>query len=167
MRQIIRQLVLIVMISIGLQSTVSAEPNVSAQGSQSFMSLKSAQKMVDAVQQAAMVRDLRLVISVYDQHGQLKYFRRMDDTSVGSIQVAQLKGATSANFPVATRQLAERSASLPANPYASIPGFVLLPGGVPVFDSAGRHVGSIGVSGATPDLDEECAKIGADSYTEV
>lgn len=133
--------------------------------SSASISLHAAQQMADAVQKAAEERDLRLVISIFDQHGQLRYFRRMDGTSVGSIQVSQLKGLTSASFPLSTRELATRSSVSPNNPYASIPGFVLLAGGVPVFDRTGRHVGSIGVSGASPDLDEVCALAGADSFS--
>ena len=33
------------------------------------------------------------------------------------------------------------------------------PGGVPIITKSGAHLGGIGVSGATADQDEECAKL--------
>nr|WP_314876773.1 heme-binding protein [uncultured Pseudomonas sp.] len=128
------------------------------------LELRSAMLMADAAQQAAAAQGYNIVISVHDQHGNLKYLRRMDGSAVGSVQVAQLKSLTSANFPVESGQLAERSAGLPANPYGSIPGFLPLAGGLPVFDQKRRHVGSIGVSGATPALDSAFAAAGVQAY---
>jgi glc operon protein GlcG len=122
------------------------------------LSLSTAMRMADAAQAAATTAGYKVVISLHDQHGNLKYLRRMDGSAVGSIQVAQLKAATSASFPLSSAALAERSASRPGNPYAGIPGLVLLEGGLPIFDLQRRHVGSIGISGATAALDEQFAE---------
>ncbi|RRV43850.1 MULTISPECIES: heme-binding protein [Pseudomonas] len=51
----------------------------------------------------------------------------------------------------------KRSAALPAKPYASLPGFTLLGGGLPILDANGEHIGGIGISGATPELDAQFA----------
>ncbi|MDH1632055.1 GlcG/HbpS family heme-binding protein [Pseudomonas mosselii] len=117
-----------------------------------------ARAMADAAERAARAQGFAIVISIVDNHGNLKYFHRMDGTSSGSIQVAQLKAETSARFPLSTRSLGERSAALPANPYASLPGFTLLEGGLPIMDANGRHIGGIGISGATPELDAQFAR---------
>lgn len=117
-----------------------------------------ARAMADAAEQAARAQGFAIVISIVDNHGNLKHFHRMDGTSSGSVQVAQLKAATSARFPLSSRSLGERSAGLPANPYASLPGFTLLEGGLPIMDVNGRHIGGIGVSGATPELDAQFAQ---------
>ena len=127
-----------------------------------FFTLPMAQTIVDGAQSAELERGIAIVVSVFDCHGQLKLFARMGNTSVGSIEVAQLKGQTSAPFPVATAALAERSAAMPGNPYSNIPGMILLGGGMPILSPDGVHLGGVGVSGATPDVDEACAQRGID-----
>lgn len=129
-----------------------------------LITLALAMTMADAAQAAAVGKNLKIVISIFDNHGNLKYFRRMDGTSVGSVQVSQRKASTSSQFPISTKVLAERSANLPANPYAAIPDFLPLEGGLPVMTSLGEHVGSIGVSGATPEMDAACAQAGVDAF---
>lgn len=114
--------------------------------------------MAAAAERAAREQGFAIVVSIVDNHGNLKYFSRMDGTSSGSIQVSQLKAATAAQFPLPTKMLAQRSAALPANPYGAIPGFLLLEGGLPVMDTQGAHIGGIGISGATPALDAQFAQ---------
>jgi len=118
--------------------------------------------MAAVAERAASAQGYAIVISIVDNHGNLKHFHRMDGTSSGSIKVAQLKASTSARFPLASSTLAERSAGLAANPYASLPGFTLLGGGLPIIDSNGRHIGGIGISGATPELDAQFAQAALD-----
>lgn len=122
-------------------------------------------KMVDAAENAAQEKGFSIVVSIVDNHGNLKHFHRMDNTSSGSIQVSQLKASTAAQFPVSTKTLAERSAGLPGNPYGSIPGFLLLEGGLPIMSKSGLHIGGIGISGATPELDAEFAQAGIDALS--
>lgn len=129
-----------------------------------MITLEMAEKMANAAEAAASSKNFRIVISIVDQHGNLKYFRRMDDTSAGSIQVSQMKASTAAHFPLSTKILAGRSTKLPGNPYGPIPGFLLLEGGLPVITKDGMHVGGIGVSGATPELDAGFAQAGIDEF---
>ena len=124
------------------------------------MSLDMAKLLIWGSQLEAIDQGFHIVTSIYDNHGNLKAFERMDKTSFGSIQVAQLKGKTSASFPLSTHDLASRSHSMNANPYASIPDTLLLGGGLPVFTPENVHIGSIGISGATPGIDEACAERG-------
>jgi uncharacterized protein GlcG (DUF336 family) len=118
--------------------------------------------MAAAAERAARAQGVAIVISIVDNHGNLKHFHRMDGTSSGSIKVAQLKASTSARFPLSSSTLAERSAALPTNPYASLPGFTLLGGGLPIMDANGQHIGGIGISGATPELDAQFAQAALD-----
>jgi uncharacterized protein GlcG (DUF336 family) len=55
---------------------------------------------------------------------------------------------------------------MPANPYSAIPDILLLGGGLPIFTKDKFHIGSIGISGATPELDELCAQAGIDAVKE-
>ena len=123
---------------------------------------EAARTMAAAAERAARAQGYAIVISIVDNHGNLKHFHRMDGTSSGSIKVAQLKASTSARFPLSSSSLAERSAALPANPYASLPGFTLLGGGLPIMDAKGQHIGGIGISGATPELDAAFAQAALD-----
>jgi len=149
-------------------STFSPLPSttIAIQKTPTMITLSDAKRIADAAEQMAVSKGLKIVISIFDNHGNLKYLSRMDGTSVGSIQVAQLKASTSANFPVSTMDLATRSAGLPANPYSAIPEFLLLGGGLPIVDKNNEHLGSIGVSGATPELDTLCAQAGIDRFLE-
>ncbi|MEI2830864.1 GlcG/HbpS family heme-binding protein [Pseudomonas mosselii] len=145
--------------SVFLQPTVAATAdNVHTSPTTQQITTERARSMADAAERAARAQGFAIVISIVDNHGNLKYFHRMDGTSSGSIQVAQLKAETSARFPLSTRSLGERSTALPANPYASLPGFTLLEGGLPIMDANGRHIGGIGISGATPELDAQFAR---------
>ena len=124
------------------------------------MSLPMAKALIKGAQAEAKKLGYNIVTSVYDNHGNIKAFERMDETSFGSIQVSQLKAKTAANFPVSTSDLAIRSAAMDANPYSSIPDMLLLGGGLPIFTPEKVHIGSIGISGATPEVDTACAEKG-------
>lgn len=49
------------------------------------------------------------------------------------------------------------------NPYSAIPDILTLGGGLPIFNKDKKHIGAIGISGATPELDELCAQAGIDA----
>ena len=75
-------------------------------------------------------------IAVYDDGGNLVVFHRMDGAFLGSIQIAQMKGHTSAMFPFSTRLLSELAYGKDGEPgslpgIAEIPGIAAFPGGVP------------------------------------
>jgi uncharacterized protein GlcG (DUF336 family) len=44
-----------------------------------------------------------------------------------------------------------------------VPGLVTFAGGLPIVTAKGEHLGSIGVSGATADQDEQCAQAALDA----
>ncbi len=130
------------------------------------LTLDMAKKIAAATEKKAIENNINVIISIYDNSGNLKYFQRMDHTSYGSIRISQLKAKTSASMPVSSKALAERSAKMPANPYSAIPDILLLGGGLPILTQDGQHIGAIGISGATPELDEICAQAGLDVITE-
>lgn len=122
------------------------------------LSAQQAQRMAAAAEQAARVQGFSIVISIVDKHGNLKHFHRMDGAGTHNINAAQLKATTSARFPLSSKG---RAAS-PANPYASLPRITLLQGGLPIVDANGEHIGGIGISGATPELDAAFAEAALD-----
>ncbi len=128
-----------------------------------MLTLDIAKKLALATEKKAMENKINIVISICDNSGNLKYFQRMDNTSYGSIRISQLKAKTSASLPLSSKTLADRSANMPANPYSAIPDILLLGGGLPIITQDGQHIGSIGISGATPELDELCAQAGVEA----
>jgi uncharacterized protein GlcG (DUF336 family) len=123
------------------------------------LSLKMAKEMADAAEEKAVELDVRIVICICDNHGNMKYFRRMDGNNVISVKVGPQKALTSASIPISTKALGERNADMVNGPYGggTIPGIILLEGGLPIISSDGQHLGGIGISGATPELDGICA----------
>ena len=86
----------------------------------------------------------------------------MDGAFLGSIQIAQLKANTSANFPFSTKQVGEIvQTRVPG--LAFVPGLVTFEGGLPIKTAGGEHIGAIGVSGATAEQDGACAQAGLDA----
>jgi glc operon protein GlcG len=123
------------------------------------LTLEMAKLICSIAQIRGIELGINIVVSIYDNHGNLKLFERMDSTAMGSILVSQLKGQTCASYPIPSRFLAEKSARHPGNPYSSVPGIILLPGGLPII-LRNTHIGSVGVSGGSPDMDEQCAQAG-------
>lgn len=127
------------------------------------LSLQMAKKMADGAEQAAIENKITIAIAIMDAHGNLKYYRRMDNNNFISVRMSQLKALTSASIPVSTKALADRNKNIENGPYLSVPGIVLLEGGLPVITMDGQHIGSIGISGANPELDGLCAQAGLDA----
>jgi glc operon protein GlcG len=130
------------------------------------LSLAIAQKMADAAEQKALEKQLKIAIAIMDAHGNLKYFRRMDENNFVSVRMSQLKAMTSSSIPISTKALAERNKNMDNSPYSSVPGIVLLEGGLPIITKEGQHIGSIGISGANPELDGQCAQAAIDAISE-
>jgi glc operon protein GlcG len=127
------------------------------------LSLEMAKKMADAAEATAKVHQLQITIAIMDNHGNLKYFRRMDGNCFISVRMAPLKALTAASIPISTKELAARNEAIPNRPYLGVPGIVLLEGGLPIITKDGHHIGAIGISGANPELDGICAQAGLDA----
>lgn len=129
---------------------------------ENYLTLEMAKVIADGAAAKAKELGINIAISICDNHGNLKYFQRMDDSCYGTIRVSQLKAKTSASFPLSSNELAYRSAKMPTVPIGTIPDMLTLGGGLPLLDKGNQHIGAIGVSGATPEMDELCAQAGID-----
>jgi uncharacterized protein GlcG (DUF336 family) len=130
------------------------------------LSLQMAKKMADGAEKAAIENNVFIAIAIMDAHGNLKYYRRMDNNNFISVRMSQLKAMTSASIPISTKALADRNENIDNGPYLSVPGIVLLEGGLPIITKDGQHIGSIGISGANPQLDGICAQAAVDVIDE-
>ena len=131
------------------------------------LTLEEAKLIADGAEEKAIQLGVKVAIAIMDEHGNLKYYRRMDGNSLISVRVSQLKALTSASVPLSTKALAEKNGPLENKPYATVPGIVLLEGGLPIITKEGQHVGSIGVSGATSETDGICAQAGLNKIKEL
>src|ERR1700758_691651 len=125
------------------------------------LTLEAAKKIAAAAETEAKKRGATVVIVVVDDGGHLLLLERLDDTQVASVEVGIGKARTAAIFrrpsKVFEDQVREgRVAAL------ALPGATPLQGGVPI-EFEGKVIGAVGVSGNTPQEDEDIAKIGAAS----
>jgi uncharacterized protein GlcG (DUF336 family) len=127
------------------------------------MTLDMAKKMADACEAAQAEQGWpKLNIAVVDRGADLVLFRRQDDAFLGSIKIAIEKAQSAASIPFPTRTIAELVYGKDGQP-GPLPGLahsdvVAFAGGLPIRNASGALVGAIGVSGATSDQDEDCAK---------
>jgi uncharacterized protein GlcG (DUF336 family) len=107
-------------------------------------------------------------IAVVDAGANLKAFIRMDESFLGSIDVAIKKAKTARYFNIDTGKLGELThpGGIIYNIELTNNGLVSFPGGLPIENKVGKIIGAIGVSGGTIDQDREIATAGAKSLIE-
>jgi glc operon protein GlcG len=128
------------------------------------LTLSAAKKAVEAAEKEAARRGATVVIAVVDDGGQLILLERLDDTQVASVEVGIGKARTAAIFRRPSKVFEDqirdgRVAAL------ALPGATPLQGGIPIIID-GKVAGAIGVSGNTPQEDEEIAIVGASAVSE-
>jgi glc operon protein GlcG len=128
-------------------------------GSKRILTLSLAKKIASAAEAEALKRGSTVVIAVVDDGGYLLVLERLDDTQVASVDVGIAKARTAAIFRRPSKVFEDqvrdgRVAAL------GLPGAAPLQGGVPIIFE-GKVIGAIGVSGNTPQEDEDIAKVGA------
>jgi glc operon protein GlcG len=123
------------------------------------LSLAAARTIVAAAENEARSRGLGVVIVVVDDAGNIIQLTRMDSAQVASVNVGIGKARTAAIYRRPSRIFEEqiKSGRIAALALADA---TPLQGGVPVI-IAGKVVGAVGVSGDSPQIDEEIALAGA------
>jgi glc operon protein GlcG len=125
------------------------------------LTLQAAENVANAAAAEARKRNATVVIAVVDDGGYPVVIKRLDDTQVASIDVGIGKARTAAIFRRPSKVFEDqvkngRVAAL------SLPGATPLQGGLPLVVD-GKVVGAIGVSGNTPQEDEDIAMAGVNS----
>jgi glc operon protein GlcG len=123
------------------------------------LTLAAARRIVVAAEAEATRRGLGVVIVVVDDAGTIIELTRMDAAQVASVNVGIGKARTAAIYRRPSREFEEqiRDGRVAALALADA---TPLQGGVPVLIN-GRVVGAVGVSGDSPQVDEEIALAGA------
>jgi uncharacterized protein GlcG (DUF336 family)/mannose-6-phosphate isomerase-like protein (cupin superfamily) len=124
-----------------------------------ILTLEAAEKVAAAAEAEAKKRKATVVIVVVDDGGYPLVLKRLNDTQVASVDVGIGKARTAAisRRPSKIFEDQVRDGRVAA---LALPGATPLQGGLPLlFD--GKVVGAIGVSGNTPQEDEDIALAGA------
>lgn len=124
------------------------------------VSLESARKIASTALAFAVTNQWAVVIAIVDAGGNLVLFEKMDNTQIGSVEVAIGKAKTANNFKRPTKVfedvLANGGTGLRV---LAIQGVYPIEGGEPIIMN-GKIIGAIGVSGMSSTQDEEVVKAG-------
>jgi glc operon protein GlcG len=131
--------------------------------SKTVLTLDAARAVVTAAEAEARRRGLGVVTVVVDDGGAIIELSRMDTAQVASVNVGVGKARTAAIYRRPSRVFEEqiRDGRVAALALADA---TPLTGGVPILID-GQVVGAVGVSGDTPQVDEEIALAGARAVT--
>ena len=126
------------------------------------LTLQAAEKIAAAAESEAYKRNATVVIAVVDDAGYPIVIKRLNNTQVASVDVGIGKARTAAIFRRPSRDFEEqirngRVASL------VLPGATPLQGGLPLIVDD-KVIGAIGVSGNTPQEDEDIARAGVAAF---
>src|SRR5215472_2279377 len=125
------------------------------------ISVESAKKAAAAALVEAVKNHWAMAVAVVDPSGTLVYYEKMDNTQIGSADVAIEKARSAARFKRPTKAFQDALAAGGAGlRILGLPGAVPVEGGVPLI-AEGKIIGAIGLSGDTSDHDGQCAAVGA------
>ena len=127
------------------------------------ISLENAKKAAAPALAEAVKNHWSMAVAVVDPSGNLVYYEKMDDTQLGSANVAIDKARSAALFKRPTKVLQDAlAAGGEGLRLLKIQGAIPVEGGIPLV-MEGKIVGAIGVSGGASAQDGQCAKAGAEA----
>ena len=126
------------------------------------ISLENAKKAAAPALAEAVKNHWNMAVAIVDPSGNLVYYEKMDDTQLGSANVAIDKARSAALFKRPTKVFQDAlAAGGEGLRLLKIQGAVPVEGGIPLV-LEGKIVGAIGVSGGASAQDGQCAKAGAE-----
>ena len=157
MRSLIRALAATAIVGGG--SHLFAQSETALTLDKKVLTLSAARKVIAAAEAEAIRRGLGVVIVVVDDSGTVIQLSRMDAAQVASVNVGIGKARTAAIYRRPSRVFEEqiRDGRVAALALADA---TPLQGGVPILINS-KVVGAVGVSGDSPQVDEEIAIAGA------
>ena len=122
---------------------------------------EQAKKVAAAALRPARENQWTMVVAIVDTGGHLVYLEKLDQTQVGSVDVAIAKAKSSAIFKRSTKMFQERLARGGDGLLVlRLKGAIPVEGGLPIIVD-GKLIGALGVSGGSSAEDEVCAEAGA------
>src|SRR5262250_45826 len=127
------------------------------------ISLENAKKAAAPALAEAEKNHWNMAVAIVDPSGNLVYYEKMDNTQLGSANVAIDKARSAALYKRPTKALQDAlAAGGDGLRILRVQGAVPVEGGIPLVMD-GKIVGAIGVSGCSSAQDAQCAKAGADA----
>ena len=127
------------------------------------ISVENAKKAAAPAIAEAAKNKWTIAVAIVDPSGVLVYYEKMDNTQIGSADIAIDKARTAAQFKRPTKALQEALAAGGAGMrILGLKGVTPVEGGIPLVMD-GKIVGAIGVSGMSSAQDSQCAQAGADT----
>src|SRR6202049_1453089 len=125
------------------------------------VSVENAKKAAAAALAEARKGNWNMAVAVVDTGGILVYYEKMNNTQIGSADIAIEKARTAVRFKRPSKAFQDLVAGGGAGlRILRLPGEIPFEGGIPLMVD-GQIVGAIGVSGDTADHDGLCATAGA------
>ena len=126
------------------------------------MTLEAARQIAAAAEAEARKNKWNVVIAIVDDGANLVYLQKMDETQIGSIEVAQEKARTAVKFKRASKVF-EDAVKGGRQVVLKLPGALPIEGGLPLMID-GKMVGAIGVSGVQSNEDGIIAAAGVETF---
>ncbi|MFY9905465.1 MAG: heme-binding protein [Terriglobales bacterium] len=127
------------------------------------ITLEAAKKAAMPALAEAAKNNWSMAVAIVDPAGNLVYYEKMDNTQLGSANVAIDKARSAALFKRPTKAFQDAlAAGGEGLRVLGLQGATPVEGGIPLV-SDGKIVGAIGVSGGASAQDAQCAKASADA----
>ena len=152
-------------LSILIALTLGAGAATAQLANKKTLTLEAARQIAAAAEKEAAGSKLTMVIAILDDGGNLIYLERMDETQIGSIEVAQQKARSAVSFKRPTKVFEDAVAG-GRTAILKLPGAMPVEGGLPLTVD-GKIIGAIGCSGGTSQQDGVVAKAGADALAKI
>jgi glc operon protein GlcG len=158
--QLITKFLFVLMFNLGAVSGFAQMPNPYGLP----INLENAKKAAAPALAEASKNNWTVAVAIVDTGGYLVYFEKIDNTQLGSANVAIEKARSAALFKRPTKVFQEGlAAGGDGLRLLRLEGAIPLEGGIPLLMD-GKIVGAIGVSGATSQQYGQCAKAGAQIF---
>ena len=123
--------------------------------------LEKAKTVAAAAIAEAQKNSWLMAVTIVDSSGALVFFEKMDGTQLGSIEVSMAKAHSAIFFKRPTKAQDDSLVAGGAGiRVLKVPGAMPIEGGIPLIEN-GKIVGAVGVSGAQPSQDGQCATAAA------
>ncbi len=132
-------------------------PTVAASslGTGHYLPLATADKAVAVALSTCLTKGYPVSVTIVDRDGVVISQQRADTATGATVNVSEEKAYTAVGFQVPTADDQNFAKTQPG--FVAIPGFSILPGGLPI-SLGGSIIAGIGVSGApTGEIDASCA----------
>ena len=149
---------LLFLVIMSVETMAQNQPAIPSYGEP--ITMDKAKKVLQAAEAYAVSKQWPVAIAIVDTGGNLVLFAKLDNTQIGSIEVAIGKATTANNFKRPTKAFEDGIAGGGAGlRILALPNTLPLEGGEPIFLD-GKIIGGIGVSGMQSGQDAEVVKAG-------